>query len=173
MISHLYKTALAALLGLSLVACGGSGTPAPESPQPAAASPRSLFTGRILLVGGNALVDYDTLTRTIVPKYFGACVDNEGQLNGNSTSILGTFQLGVLNDYPSRVLIVADEFELSYVERSFILDNYTGAIVHAVASGSRTTIVGVAGQLEFNEQLKTLARAYGAEYSDTIEVSCP
>ena len=168
-LTALYALALGALLGLT--GCGGgSSEPEPTAaPQPV----RSLHTGRTLMVGGNALVDYDTLTRTVVPKYFGPCVDNEGRFGGNSTSTLGVFQLGVLNAYPSRVLIVADEFELSYVERSFILDNYTGAIVHAVASGARTTIVGVQGQPEFNAQLKTLARAYGAEYSDTIEVSCP
>lgn len=170
MLSTLYKLALAALLGLTLVGCGGSQTePTPQAAQ----APRSLHTGRVLLVGGNALVDYDRLTKTIVPKYFGACVDNEGQLNGNSTTTLGTFQLGVLNAYPSRVVIVADEFELSYVERSFVLDNYTGAIVTAVASGARTTIVGVLGQAEFNGQLRALALAYGAEYADTLSVSCP
>lgn len=169
-LTPLYALGIAALLGLT--ACGG-GSSEPPAPQASQEPPRSLHTGRVLMVGGNALVDYDHLTKTITPRYFGPCADNEGRLNGNSTTTLGVFQLGILNAYPSRVVIVADEFELSYVERQFTLDNYTGAIVHAVASGARTTIVGVQGNPEFNEQLKTLARAYGAEYSDAIEVNCP
>lgn len=169
MISQFYKLALAALLGLSLAACGGGSS----EPQHEATAPvRSLHTGRVLLVGGNALIDYDPITRTISPRYFGPCVDNEGRFNGDSTTTLGVFQLGVLNAYPSRVVIVADEFELTHADRHLALDNYTGAIVHSVASGARTTIVGVPSDPAFNSSLRGLALAYGAEYAETLSVSC-
>jgi hypothetical protein len=166
-LTPLYALAIASLLGLT--GCGGTSQPAPAAPP---ASPACLHTGRILLVGGNALVDYDALTKSVVPKYFGPCVDNEGRFNGNSTTTLGVFQLGVLNAYPSRVVIVVDEFETLHGDREQALDNYTGAIVTAVASGARTSIVGVPGQPVFNSWLRGLALAYGAEYADTLAVTC-
>lgn len=170
-LTRTYTVALAVLLGLSLAACGGGSQPEPATAE-AHAAPRSLHTGRVLIVGGN-----EVMVRAggrWVPRDYGPCVDNDGIVDGDSTGILGAFQLGILNAYPSRVIIVANAFELTYAERQWTLDNLTGAVVTSVVSGARVTLVGVPGSNEFNAQLRSIAVSYGAEYADAVgAITCP
>jgi hypothetical protein len=101
---------------------------------------------------------------------FPACVDNAGIEDGDSVTTLGIFQTGILNSYPSAVVIVATGFELEYNERAAILDNLTGATTHAVVTGARVTLVGVPGATAFNGELRALATAYGAAYADGLDI---
>lgn len=171
MLSNLYKLALATLLGLSLVACGGSGTPSP-TPQASHEPPRSLHTGRVLLLGGNALFDRQPGTGRLVRHDYGACADNLGVANGDSASFMSYDAVGALTEYPGTVVIVADAFELTYAERWRTLDNLTAATLNASVTGAKVQLVGVAGADEFNAQLADIARAYGARVVTSIAVSC-
>lgn len=171
MISSLYKLALAALLGLSLAACGGSGSPSP-TPQASHEPPRSLHTGRVLLLGGNALFDREPATLRLVRHDYGTCADNLGVANGDSASFMSYDAVGALTKYPGTVVIVADAFELTYAERWRTLDNLTAATLNASVTGAKVQLVGVIGADEFNTQLRDIARAYGAELVLSIEVSC-
>jgi hypothetical protein len=149
-----------------LAGCGGSSA----APTPAAFTtpPRSLHTGRTLMIGGNEL--FDRLPNGLqTPHDFGACVDNAGVKGGDSTAMLGMFSLGVLNTYPSRVIIVANNFELVYMDADTIQRNYYGMVIHSTVSGARTILVGVEGADQFNDMLRTLAHSYGAEYVDALD----
>lgn len=170
MISALYKLALAALLGVTLTGCGGSSSPAATTPPEPV---RSLHTGRTLVVGGNEVFDRDPVTLRRVAHDYGSCVDNEGVVDGDSFAIAGVFNLGILNAYPSRVIIVANAFELTYAERWRTLDNYTSAVLNSSVSGAHVTLVGIRGADQFNAELRNVAAAYGATFVDTFpEVNC-
>lgn len=171
MISQLYKLALASLLGLSLVGCGGGSQASPE-PQAAHVAPRSLHTGRVLLMGGNELFDRDPATLRLVRHDYGPCVDNLGAIDGDSASFMSYDAVGMLNSYPGRVVIVANAFELTYAERWRTLDNLTAAVLHSTVSGAKVTLVGVAGEDQFNDELRNITRAYGAEFALSFSVAC-
>jgi hypothetical protein len=165
-VSLIYTLALAALLGLT--GCGGGSSEAPTAaPEPV----RSLHTGRVVLIGGDELFE-PRIEGPPIKRDFGPCADNWGAYSGDSVAMLGRFSLGVLNDYPGHVIIVASASELLYAERSGTLDRFASMVNHVLVSGSKLTLVGVPGAVEFNGQLKTLAQAYGAAYSDTIDVRC-
>ena len=117
-----YALAIAALLGLT--ACGGSSS----RPEPIAAStPKSLHTARTLVLGGDALFTITSLpdghTRRTL-RDLGPCVDNAGIPQGDSDDFVGAFNFGILNDYPGTVVVVADAFELTYVDHSTTIGNY-------------------------------------------------
>jgi hypothetical protein len=164
---------LSALILATLAGCGGGTSPAPSAPAEAREPPR------VLVVGGNEVFE----------RQFPSCVTNAGVEDGNSTSVLGLFSLGVLNNNPSAVVIVANAYELEsagagWAELGYTpdqiaeivsdahavaLDNYMGATLHAVVSGARVTLVGVPGAVEFNASLRGLATAYGAAYADALD----
>lgn len=166
----LYRLALALLLGLQLAACGGSSADAP--PAAATAPPRPLHTSAVLVIGGNELFTYDAAKFRWVPRDFGPCARNLGVEGGDSIAMLGQFGFGILNDYPGTVYLVANALELTYTPTADTLDRFASMVNHVVVTGSRAVVVGVPGADDFNASLRTLARAYGAEYSDAINVRC-
>jgi hypothetical protein len=145
---------------------GAAADPAPHT------SPASLSSGRTLIIGGNELFDRQPDGHQ-TPHDFGSCADNAGVKGGDSGAMLGMFSLGVLNSYPAKVVIVANNFELAYMDRDTIQANYYGMVIHSTVSGARTILVGVAGADEFDQMLRTLAAAYGAEYVDAMPAVCP
>jgi hypothetical protein len=151
---------------LVLTACGGpSAAPAPATID---AAPQSVRTGRTLLIGGNEL--FDVLAKGLrAPHDFGDCADNAGVSGGDSTAMLGMFSLGVMNTNPARVIIVADAFELTYMDADTLQRNYYGMVLQSTVAGAHTVLVGVPGADEFDSMLRLLARTYGAEYVDTLD----
>lgn len=164
-LTPLYALAIAALLGLTACGAGTSAAPAPVAAKP----PASLHTGRVLVIGGNELFDASGLVKLNL----GPCADNEGLPDNDSLGMLGLLSLGVLNDYPGTVIFVANAFELTYTDRQTTLGRFATMVNDAAVTGSRVILVGVPGADDFNAELKTLARTYGAAYSDALSVNCP
>lgn len=165
---------------LSCAGCGGSSaTPAPAA---ALTPPKSLHTSAVVVIGGSELFDGPTRHD------FGACATNAGVAGGNSTAMLGLFSLGILNDYPGTVFLVANAFEIEgaalgwaelgytpdqlraieYEARVHALDNFASMVNHVQVSGSRTVIVGVPDADAYNADLRALAASRGVEFVTTL-----
>lgn len=155
---------LVCVAALALTACGGSSapTPAPASHAP----PKSLHTSQVIVIGGNELFDHES--PGAIRHDFGPCSTNEGIEDGDSLAMSGLFSLGILNDYPGAVILVANGFELTYTDRATTLDNFAGMVNNVQVSGSRAVVVGVPGADDFNAELRALALSRGVEFQTSL-----